>query len=119
MSDQNKKNLAIISLVLGLVSLLVPVGIIAALPGIITGHMARSRAIHYPHQYSGSRTAMLGLILSYTSVGLLVLLIATANHLQKNGDLVPLLDTIDESSKLSTYTLAVLEVMPFTDTASK
>ena len=114
MADQNKKGLAITSLIFGFSALFLLLGVFAAVPGIIFGHLARSRAINYPHEYVGSRIAMLGLIMSYLSIAITVLLIATADHLRENGDLVPLLDTFDESTTLSHYAVTVLDRLPFT-----
>lgn len=69
-STQNKQfapeknnGYAIASMILGILSIFF--SIIAALPGIILGHMARSRIKHNPTEYEGSGMALTGLILSY------------------------------------------------------
>jgi len=63
--------LAIVSLVLGILSLFF--SFLTAIPGIITGHMARSKAKKNPEQYDGKGMALAGLILSYL---MLILVIA-------------------------------------------
>lgn len=103
MADQNRNGLAKFSFFLGFVSLFLMLSIITAIPGVITGHVARSRAINYPHQYVGSSIAMMGLFMSYVSIALLILLVAVGNYLHADGNLIPLLDTIDSSSTLSSY----------------
>lgn len=108
-----RSKLAFSSLVLGGVSLFLMLGIVTAIPGIIIGHIARSRAINYPNQYSGSRIAMMGLIMSYLSIVILIMLVAVGNHLHINGDLIPLLDTIDSSSTLSKYAKEFFDDFPF------
>lgn len=67
MADGQKKGLAIASLILGILSM-VMFGILSAIPGIITGHMARSRASKDPVNYGGAGMALAGLILSYLAI---------------------------------------------------
>lgn len=55
--------LAIASLILGILSLVLY--LFSAIPGIITGHMALSRAKRLPDEYEGKGMAIAGLILSY------------------------------------------------------
>ena len=55
--------LAITSLVLGILSILFY--FLTAIPGIITGHMARSKAKKMPDRFEGQGMALAGLILSY------------------------------------------------------
>lgn len=55
--------LAIVSLVLGILSFFF--SFLTAIPGIITGHMARSKAKKMPDLYEGKGMALAGLILSY------------------------------------------------------
>lgn len=70
---QAKNNgLAIASLILGILSFFL--WIFSAIPGIITGHMALSRAKHRPNEYSGEGMAIVGLILSYIMLIVSVLL---------------------------------------------
>ena len=64
LQSQQSSGLAITSLVLGILSLFL-LGILGAIPGIITGHMARSKAKKNPEQFGGSGMALAGLILSY------------------------------------------------------
>ncbi len=64
MSDNRKTGLAIFSLVLGVLSIFA-LGFLAAIPGIITGHMAHSKARNSPSTHAGSGIAFTGLILSY------------------------------------------------------
>lgn len=113
MSSNRIGGLSITAFILGLVSLFLMLGIITAVPGIIIGHVARSRAINYPNQYRGSRLAILGLVMSYTSIVLLVLLVVVGNHLHVNGNLIPLLDTLDTSKTMSTYAKDFFDAFPF------
>ena len=113
MIDQNRNGLAKFSFFLGFISLFLMLGIFTALPGVITGHIARSRAISYPHQYTGSRIAMMGLIMSYLSIAALILLVAIGNYLHSHGDLIPFLDTIDSTETLSSYLKMLIDKIPF------
>ncbi|HEC04639.1 MAG TPA: DUF4190 domain-containing protein [Thiothrix sp.] len=112
MTDINKQGLARVSFVLGFVSLFLMLGIITAIPGIITGHIARSRAINFPHQYAGSRIAILGLLMSYLSVVVIIIMIAVGDHLNTKGDLIPLLDVMDSSHTLSGYAKSLYGASP-------
>ena len=60
------KGLAITSFVLGLLSL-VCLPILAGIPAIICGHLARSRARRLPGLYGGAGFALAGLIMGYVS----------------------------------------------------
>jgi hypothetical protein len=62
-----QKGLAITSFVLGLLSL-VCFSILAGVPAIICGHLARGRARRLPGQYGGAGLALAGLILGYVSL---------------------------------------------------
>ena len=62
-----QNGLAITSFVLGLLSL-VCFGLLAGIPAIICGHMARGRARRSPAQYGGAGFALAGLILGYVSL---------------------------------------------------
>ncbi len=64
--------LAIASLILGILSIFL--WIFSAIPGIITGHMALSRAKHHPNEYAGEGMAIVGLILSYLMLIVSILL---------------------------------------------
>lgn len=70
---QQSKGLSITALVLGLLSLLL--GLLTAVPGIIVGHIARSKAKKNPEHYGGSGMALTGLILSYAVIILSVALL--------------------------------------------
>lgn len=83
----------------GVLSLLL--GPITAIPSIFMGHIARSRAKHFPHQYGGSGMALTGLFLSYLSLFVFVLLTITIYSLQTNGQLESVLNMIDSSGFLS------------------
>jgi len=63
---QQSKGLSITALVLGILSILF--GILTAVPGIIVGHIARSKAKKNPEHYGGSGMALTGLILSYAVI---------------------------------------------------
>ncbi len=67
MANSPKNGLAIVSLVLGILSLIL-FGFLTAVPGIITGHMARSRVKKDPSTYGGNGIALAGLILSYLAI---------------------------------------------------
>ena len=62
-----QNGLAITSFVLGLLSL-VCFGLLAGIPAIICGHLARGRARRSPGQYGGAGFALAGLILGYVSL---------------------------------------------------
>lgn len=66
-NPQQSKGLSITSLVLGILSLFF-LGFLAAIPGIIVGHIARSKAKHHPQQYAGGGMALAGLIISYAVI---------------------------------------------------
>ncbi len=75
--------LAITSLVLGLLSILFY--FLTAIPGIITGHIARSRAKKMPDRYEGKGMALAGLILSYIMLVVSIVFIAGAFYLFTNN----------------------------------
>ncbi len=62
-----QNGLAITSFVLGLLSL-VCLGLLAGIPAIVCGHVARGRAQRSPAQYGGAGFALAGLIMGYVSV---------------------------------------------------
>ncbi len=66
-SSSRKTGLSTASLVLGILSFAC-LFIIAGLPAIITGHIARSRAKRHPSVYGGAGMALAGLILGYLSI---------------------------------------------------
>ncbi len=65
MVPQESKNntLAIAALILGILSFFFY--FITAIPGIILGHMARSKSKRFPVKYTGKGMALAGLIMSY------------------------------------------------------
>jgi competence protein ComGC len=70
--------LAIWSLVLGIIGLLllvVCIGPLFAIPGVICGHMAYSRIKRSGGALAGEGMALAGLITSYVSIGMIVLMI--------------------------------------------
>jgi len=74
--------LAITSLVLGILSILFY--FLTAIPGIITGHMARSRANKMPELYEGKGMALAGLILSYIMLLISIAIIAGMFYMFNN-----------------------------------
>ena len=62
------------SLILGILSLAC-FSILAGIPAIITGHMARGRARREPERYGGAGLALGGLVMGYLSVAMLLVLI--------------------------------------------
>jgi hypothetical protein len=72
-APSKNNGLAIASLILGILSLVFY--IFSAIPGIITGHMALSRAKRSPQEYEGKGMAIAGLILSYIMLVLSVVLL--------------------------------------------
>jgi len=87
------------SFISGILSLFM--GPITAIPGVFMGHMARSRAEHFPQQYAGSGMALMGLVFSYLSLLAFIFLLVAAYYLQTNGQLEPLLNMVDPSEALS------------------
>ncbi|MCX6925245.1 MAG: DUF4190 domain-containing protein, partial [Verrucomicrobia bacterium] len=69
MNQEHKLNstLAITSLVLGIVSVIC-LGILAGIPAIITGQIARGRARKFPDLYGSAGLGLAGLILGYVSI---------------------------------------------------
>lgn len=70
MKQESKPSLALalISLVLGIVSVLFCIGLLTGIPAIITGHIARRRARANPTTYRGAGLGLAGLILGYLSL---------------------------------------------------
>ena len=78
MNEENpKKGLAITSLVLGILSVFC-LSLLAGIPAIITGHVARGRARREPEEHGGTGMALAGLILGYVSVAILPVLLVLA-----------------------------------------
>jgi len=69
--QKGKRTLAVTSLVLGILSL-VPLSIVAGIPAVITGHIARRRVEEAPDQYGGGRLALAGLIMGYVSMAVAI-----------------------------------------------
>ena len=69
-----QKGLSITSLVLGILSIAC-LSILAGIPAIITGHIARGRAKREPGVYGGEGFALAGLILGYLSIALALVMI--------------------------------------------
>src|SRR5215470_15646292 len=66
-----KKRMAIASLVIGIVSILtLSCGLVGAIPGIVFGIMAHSKATKQPLEYGGKGIALAGIITSVTSIPL-------------------------------------------------
>ena len=68
------KGLSTTSLVLGILSIAC-FSILAGIPAIITGHIARGRAKKEPAVYGGEGFALAGMIMGYVSIGLALLMI--------------------------------------------
>lgn len=69
-----KKGLSITSLVLGILSISC-LSILAGIPAVITGHIARGRAKKQPELYGGEGFALAGLIMGYISAAMAILII--------------------------------------------
>ena len=67
--------LAVVSLVLGIVSVLFCIGILTGIPAIITGHVARRKVRMDPTGYRGARLGMAGLALGYLNLLQTILLV--------------------------------------------
>jgi hypothetical protein len=75
MAEQVKNaGLAVASLILGIASF-VCVGIFAAVPAVICGHMAKTKIREAGGALAGDGMALAGLILGYVNIGLSVILI--------------------------------------------
>jgi hypothetical protein len=70
-----QNGLAITSFVLGLLSL-VCLPVLAGIPAIICGHLARSRARRLPGLYGGAAFALAGLIMGYVSLFLTLVILS-------------------------------------------
>lgn len=66
--------LALVSLVLGILSFVCSLSIVAAIPAIITGYMQRNNIKNNPSQYGGSGMAMAGMILGGINLVLTVVI---------------------------------------------
>lgn len=69
-----QQTLAITSLVLGILSLTC-LGLLAGIPAIITGHIARGRARRQPELHGGPGLALAGTIMGYASIALTAVLL--------------------------------------------
>jgi len=72
---EQAKGLAIASLVLGLTSIVLCLGVLTGIPAIICGHIAHNRSRHLPAQYGGAGLAVAGLVMGYASLVITVLVI--------------------------------------------
>jgi prepilin-type processing-associated H-X9-DG protein len=72
--EGQQKGMAITSFVLGLLSL-VCFGLLAGIPAIICGHVARGRVRQAPRQYGGAGFALAGLIMGYVSTVLTLVIL--------------------------------------------
>jgi hypothetical protein len=72
-AEGQQKGMAITSFVLGLLSLLC-FGLLAGIPAIICGHVARARTRRAPGQYGGAAFALAGLIMGYVSLAMTFIL---------------------------------------------
>jgi hypothetical protein len=72
-----KKGLAVASLILGILSVTC-LGILAGIPAVITGHMARGRTRRQPDQFAGAGMALAGVIMGYLGVLVTVVLLIVA-----------------------------------------
>ncbi len=92
--QQQSKGLSITALVLGILSLLF--GILTAIPGVIVGHIARSKANNNPEHYGGSGMALAGLILSYA---IIIVTIAAIYFFATNPEIQEVFKDIMEQAK--------------------
>jgi hypothetical protein len=76
--EKPKKGLAITSLVLGILSVVGCLFLLAGVPAIITGAIARKRASQSPEQYGGAGLALTGLILGCVGTVLTVVALVAA-----------------------------------------
>ncbi len=67
-ASPQKNGLAVASFVLGIISFALCFGVIAGIPAIICGHVARNRARRMPEPYGGQGFALAGLVLGYLSL---------------------------------------------------
>ena len=109
----HKTGLAFTSLFLGFLSLVPIAGLVASLLGIITGHIARSRAYHFPYQYGGDGVAFWGLFFSYFSLIIFLIVFSGALYLYNNDDLIPLIDVFDNTGMISGYVKQAIRWIPF------
>ena len=70
-----KSGLAITSLVLGIASFAMCLGLLTGIPAIITGHIAYNRARKFPLEFGGKGLATAGFILGYVSLAFTLLLL--------------------------------------------
>jgi len=73
-TESGKSGLSITSLVCGIASLTC-LWVIAAIPAVICGHVARSKIKKDPTHFSGAGMALAGLIMGYLSIGLTVVFV--------------------------------------------
>lgn len=73
---QEKKTVgqSIASLVLGILSFLM-LGLLAAIPAVICGHLAKSKIKADPENLKGDGQALAGLIMGYITIGITILMI--------------------------------------------
>lgn len=109
----HKTGLAFTSLFLGFLALFPIAGLVASMLGIITGHMARSRAYNFPYQYGGSGIAFWGLFFSYLSFIVFGVILVVAIFLHINDDLIPLIDAFDPTGDVGFYVIQAMKWVPF------
>ncbi len=68
--------LAIVSLVLGVLSVVLCLGMLTGLPAVICGHLAKGRIRRAAGALEGAGLALAGLILGYVGIGLTVVQVA-------------------------------------------
>lgn len=80
MSEKKTVGQSTASLVLGIISLLMiwMLGVLAAIPAVICGHVAKSKIAADPENLQGNGQALAGLIMGYISIGVTTLAIAAA-----------------------------------------
>lgn len=92
MPYRKKNGLAVSSLILGLVSFILG-GPLTAIPGVITGHMARTRVRNFPDRYLGYGIALIGLILNYFVLALFILAMMIVAYWYSTGELNEIFQT--------------------------
>lgn len=75
MGTGQDQTLAIVSLVLGIVSFVCSLSIIAAIPAVITGYMQKNNVKNNPAQYGGGTMATIGMILGAVNIALTIIIL--------------------------------------------
>ena len=98
-AERTNQTMAHTSLVLGILSVIgsvIVLGILAGIPAIVTGHIARKRARRFPGQYGGAGLARAGLVMGYFGIVLtgLVLFLNLAKLARSRAESVNCANTL-------------------------